>query len=102
MNPKSRYSPRKIGTIVDIIHIVVGIAVTIMAGFAISTPERFMYLFPLIFALAAVLSGVSGWYSLVTYQRNTRRKISGIAELVLTVLLLALFIVSAISIWGNN
>ena len=39
---KHKYSPRKIGTIVDSVHIVIGVAVTIMAVFAIFEPVKYM------------------------------------------------------------
>lgn len=99
---KHKYSPRKIGTIVDSVHIVIGVAVTIMAVFAIFEPVKYMFLFPVIFALAAVLSGVTGWYSLITYQRRSGKKAAGIVYLIVAVLLTVLTIISAVSIWGHN
>ena len=102
MSYRTQNSPRRTGNIIDSIHIAVGIAVTIMAGFAIFEPIRYMFLFPLIFFSSAVLSCASCWYSFITYQRNKRVQINGIIYLIVTVLLLILFVISAISIWGHN
>ncbi len=102
MSRKQKYSPRKTGTIIDTVHIVISAAVTIMALFAIFDPARFMFLFPLIFALAAVLCCASGWYNFTAFQRNTQRRVSGIAFIAVGALLAALFIISAVSIWANN
>lgn len=102
MSYKHRYSPRKIGTIVDSVHIVIGVAVTIMAVFAIFEPVKYMFLFPVIFALAAVLSAVTGWYSLIAFQRNSGKKAAGIIYLTVAVLLTVFAVISAVSIWGHN
>ena len=99
---KHKYSPRKIGTIVDSLHIFIGAAVTVMAVFAIFEPVKYMFLFPLIFLLAAVLSCVNSWYSFITYQRNRRKRAAGVVYLIAAIALALLFIVSAISIWGGN
>ena len=102
MSGKHKYSPRKTGTIIDSVHIVISAAVTIMALFAIFDPSRFMFLFPLIFALAALLFGVTGWYNMTAYQRNSQRKAAGIAYIIVAIVLAVLFAVSAVYIWGHN
>lgn len=99
---KVRNSPRRTGNIIDSVHIVIGAAVTIMAIFAIFKPVKYMFLFPVIFLLSSILTGVTCWYSFVIYKRTRKIKIAGIIYLIVTILLLALFIISAISIWGHN
>ncbi len=102
MASKRSYSPRRIGARIDMAHIIIGIAVVVMAFFAVIEPMKYMFLFPVIFFLAAVLSLITSWFMFVTYQRNTGKKIAGIIYAVLGVLLLSLFAVSAISIWADH
>lgn len=99
MSTKSSYSPRKLGTIIDMAHIIIGSLVMIMACFAILRPARYMILFPIIFFLASVLSLFNSWFMFATYQRNSRKKAAGIMYLVIGLVLFALFVISAISIW---
>ena len=102
MAAKKRYSPRKIGTMVDLTHIFIGLIILIMAGFAIFHPDKYMGLFPLIFFFASVLSFVTSWYMFVSSQRNSRKTVRGVVYLTIGLMLFGLFIVSAISIWGHN
>ncbi len=102
MSHRVRTSPRRTGNIIDSVHIVIGVAVTIMAVFAIFEPVKYMFLFPIIFFLSSILSGVTCWYSFVSYKRLRKIKVAGIVYLIVTVLLLALFLISAVSIWGHN
>ena len=101
MANKNRYTPSKIGTIIDLVHIVVGILVIVMAVFAILDPTKYMFLFPLVFFLAGVLSALTGWYTILTSKRNPRQKGMGAVYFVVVAFLLVLTVVSAISIWGN-
>lgn len=102
MAAKHRYSPGKIGSIVDIIHIAICIVVCFMAAFAITNPDSYSFLFPLIFLLASGLSAVTGWYILVSFLRNTKRKAAGIVYFAIALVLFLLFMVSAISIWFHD
>lgn len=99
MSSKGSYSPRKLGTIIDMAHIVIGVLIMIMACFAILRPARYMFLFPLIFFLASVLSFFNAWFLFAAYQRNSKKKASGIMYTVFGLLLFVLFAVSAVSIW---
>ena len=96
---KGSYSPRKLGTIIDMAHIIIGVLIIFMAFFAILKPARYMFLFPVIFFLAAVLSLFNSWFLFATCQRNSKKKASGIIYMIVGLLLLAVFIISAISIW---
>ena len=99
MAPKRSYSPRKLGTMLDTAHIVIGLAVVVMAFFAVLEPMKYMFLFPVIFFLASVLTLITSWFMFTAYKRNSRKKIAGIIYLIVGLLLLALFVVSAVSIW---
>ena len=99
MSTRGSYSPRKLGTIIDMAHIIIGLLVMIMACFAILRPARYMVLFPVIFFLASVLSLFNSWFLFATYQRNPRKRAAGIMYLVIGLLIFALFVISAISIW---
>lgn len=101
MAAKNGYSPRKLGTILDIAHIVIGILVIIMAFFAFLSPERYMVLFPLIFLLASALNLITGCFLLKMYPRIKKKKASGIAYVIVGSLIAVLCILSAVSIWGN-
>ena len=46
----------------DAMHIIIGIAVVVMAVISFLDTERYMFLFPAIFFLAAVLNLVTGKY----------------------------------------
>ena len=62
MSTRGSYSPRKLGTIIDMAHIIIGILIMVMACFAILRPARYMFLFPLIFFLASLLSFFNSWF----------------------------------------
>lgn len=85
--------------ILDILHIVVGIAVVALAVFAFLNPEGNRFLFPFIFLFAAVLNGVNGLYRIRESGRDKKRRFGGIAVVVLAGALLVICILSALSIW---
>ena len=58
----------------DAMHIIIGIAVVVMAVISFLDTERYMFLFPAIFFLAAVLNLVTGKYWL---SRTKREKNGG-------------------------
>lgn len=100
MAAKTRYSPRKTGMMVDIAHILIGIAVLTMAVFAVFRPQKYRVLFPVIFLLTALLDLISAWYRFKTIQRQ-KSKVSAFIYLFLGFVFLGLFIISAISIWRS-
>lgn len=82
----------------DILHIIIGAAVVVMAVVSFLNPEEYMFLFPVIFLLAAVLNVVSGRYR----YHNARDRGQSAAAVIQTVFGAAFFllgIISAISIW---
>ena len=54
----------------DAMHIIIGIAVVVMAVISFLDTERYMFLFPAIFFLAAVLNLVTGKYWLAPTKRE--------------------------------
>ncbi len=102
MAERSGYSLRRIGNIIDGIHILIGAAVILMAVLAFLDTARFSVFFPAIFLLAAVLNIVTGWFTLKMYQRMTKKRITGIIYIVMGAALLALAAVSALSLWFHK
>mgnify|MGYP001777738811 CR=1 FL=1 len=101
MQGKKRYSPRKLGTILDAAHIAIGICVVLMAIFAFFDPERYMYLFPLIFLLASVLNFLTGWFYIRMYPRVRKKKAAGSLYMVIGTITALLCIISAVAIYRN-
>ncbi|MDO5775787.1 MAG: hypothetical protein Q4P22_04110 [Eubacteriales bacterium] len=99
MSTRGSYSPRKLGTIIDMAHIIIGILIMVMACFAILRPARYMFLFPLIFFLASLLSFFNSWFLFAAYKRNSKKKAAGVIYACLGLLLFILTVISAISIW---
>lgn len=100
MTLKSNYSPRKYGTILDWLHIIIGVVIVILAILAFTNPTKNMILFPIIFFLAAFLNLMTGWFYLKMYPRMKKKQASGAAYLAAGVLILILSAVSAVSLWG--
>ena len=101
MAGNNRYSPRKLGTILDAAHIAIGICVVLMAIFAFFDPERYMYLFPLIFLLASVLNFLTGWFYIRMYPRVRKKKAAGSLYMVIGTITALLCIISAVAIYRN-
>lgn len=90
---------RNASMMMDMIHIVVGILIVVLAVISFLNPEDHMLLFPVIFFLAAALNGMNGIFRIRVSGREKKKKAAGIAALLFSVLLLALTIISAVSIW---
>lgn len=90
---------RNASMMVDLIHIVVGIVIVVLAVISFLNPEENMLLFPIIFLLAAVLNLINGVFKIRLAGREKKKKVSGIVILLFAFLLLALAVISAVSIW---
>ena len=97
-----RNSPRNTSLILDWMHIIIGALVVVMAVAAFINQEINMILFPVIFFLAAVLNIVNGVYRYQQSGRDRRRKASAIGLMVIAVFLLAVMVISAVSIWRRG
>lgn len=92
-------SLRNASMIVDVLHIVVGILIVTLAVISFLNPEDHMFLFPVIFFLAGMLNLVNGIYKIRLSGREKKKKAAGIAVLMFGFLLIALTVISAVSIW---
>ena len=77
----------------------IGIAVVVMAVISFRDTERYMFLFPAIFFLAAVLNLVTGKYWLSRTKRERRRRTAAVFQMVFGTTLLIFTFLSAMSIW---
>jgi len=96
---EKRKNPRNTELLLDLLHIVIGILVVVLAVLAFLNPDANQFLFPFIFFLAALLNGVNGWFKLIDSGRNKRKKISSILLCTIAGGLFLLGILSASSIW---
>lgn len=92
-------SPRNAGLALDMVHIIVGILIVVLAVISFLNPEGNMLLFPLIFLLAAVLNLINGIYRIHQSGRDKKKKMGGIGLTAVAVLLFILTVISAVSIW---
>lgn len=92
-------SLRNASMIVDILHIVVGILIVVLAVISFLSPEDHMLFFPAIFFLAGMLNLINGAYKIRLSGREKKKKAAGMAVLMFGILLMALTVISAVSIW---
>lgn len=92
-------SPRNTAFLLDLLHIVVGILVTVCAVLAFLNPEQNRFLFPVIFLLAALLNGVNGRHKMKESGRDKKKKAGGIALCAIAGALFVIGAISALSIW---
>ena len=83
----------------DTMHIVIGIAVVVMAAISFVNPEEYMFFFPIIFLLAAFLNLATGKFKMERSKRDKKKKISAACQMIFGGALLILAVISAISIW---
>ena len=83
----------------DTMHIIIGIAIAVMAIASFLNPEEYMVFFPVIFLLAAVLNLVTGKYHAGRSSRDKRRKAAAIVQMIFGAALAVLSVISAVSIW---
>lgn len=92
-------NPRNLAMMLDAAHIVIGILIVVLAIISFLNPEDHMLLFPVIFLLAVSLNLMNGIYKIRMSGREKKKKASGILVLLFGILLLALTVISAVSIW---
>ena len=86
----------------DTLHIVIGAAVVVMAVISFINPEEYMFFFPVIFLLAAILNLVTGKYRYKRSVRNQKKKISSALQMAFGGALAVLAVISAVSIWWRS
>ena len=94
-----RKTPRNTTFLVDMFHILVGIAIVILGVISFLNPEGNMLLFPIIFLLAAVLNMANGIYRVRQNKREKKKKMAGLSLILFGIVLMFLAVVSAVSIW---
>ncbi len=90
---------RNAALVVDAVHIVIGALIVLLAVITFLNPEGNQILLPVIFALAAALNVFNSVHKFRISGRSARRKAAAAAQLLLAVFLIAVAVVSAISIW---
>jgi hypothetical protein len=75
--PDRKHNPRKLIFTLDAVHLLVGIAVVVLAVIAFLSPEEHAVFFPAIFFLAAFLSLMNGIVRLRMSGRDTGKKTEG-------------------------
>ena len=89
-------NPHRTKATMDLIHIVICLAIVVLAVFAFAAPRENMHLFSAIFALAAVLNFLNGVPRLKRGRGTRGRVLSGIFLCVIGVLLLGMAVLSAV------
>lgn len=94
-------NPRNEALTLDLIHIVIGLLVVVCAVLVFIDPERNQVIFPFIFWLAALLNSINAWVRLRGWSRSRdkRRKAAGVLLVFAALLLAAVGVVSALSMW---
>jgi len=97
VNTVSRGTSRQL----DIVHIILGVIIVVMAIMAFINPVENMVLFPLIFFVAAVLKLISGVAVIMNANSEHDRKVhvKGYLQIIIGVIILGIGIISAVSIW---
>ncbi|WP_394522494.1 DUF6637 family protein [Lacrimispora sp. JR3] len=90
---------RNASMIVDLVHIVVGILIVVLAVVSFLNSEEYRFLLPVIFFLAATLNLIHGIYKVRLSGREKKKKAAGAGVVLFGVLLAALSVISAVSIW---
>ncbi len=90
---------RNTALMMDVVHIVIGVLVVILAVITFLNPEGNQILLPAIFVLAAILNVCNGVYKYKLSGRDRVRKAAAIGQMVLAALLILIAVISGISIW---
>lgn len=85
----------------DIVHIVLGVVIIVMAVMAFAKPQENMVLFPLIFMAAAALKIICGFTTALNAgsDHDRKKQLRGLLQIFAGVIILGIGIVSAVSIW---
>ena len=95
----SSRSSRSMDFFLNLVHIIVGIMIVILAVLSFLNAENNLVLFPVIFILAAVLNLVNGWVKIRRRGRDKKKLLAGAGLLLFGSALVLLAVVSAFSIW---
>ena len=88
----------------DTAHVILCIGIVVLAVIIFLNPEQFQYLFPVVFGLAAVMQFLHGVPKILAYRQShgadTGRLAAGILLCGLGAILIAVSVVSGVTIWG--
>ena len=88
----------------DTAHVILCIGIVVLAVVIFLNPVQFQYLFPLVFGLAAAMQFLHGVPKILAYRQshgtNKGGLVSGILLCVLGMILIAMAVVSGVTIWG--
>lgn len=90
---------RNLELFLDLLHIVVGIAIVVLAVLSFLNPENNLVLFPVIFMMASILNLVNGWVKVRRGGRDRKKQAHGAGLILFGCCFLALSVISALSIW---
>lgn len=90
---------RKFQTIVDIVHVIICIAIIVLAAVVFWKPLEHEFFYPFIFLLAAILNFVSALAKFGGARQGRNRFLPIFIPIVLGIILLVITFLSVISIW---
>ena len=91
-------NPRSLQMLGDVVHILICVAIVVLAVLAFLDPSGNSFVYPVIFCLAAVLNGVEAAGKLRRVGKKKNQKAAGIIFGVAAVALLVLTGISALSV----
>lgn len=99
MIQEKKKSGRNLYFALDMLHIVVGILIVILAVLAFLNPEENRILFPVIFLLATVLNFANGYDKFHRNRGRSKQRAAGTALMIVGTGLFFLCVLSALTIW---
>lgn len=99
MGQERKRGSRAPAFVLDVVHVVIGILVVVLAILAFLNPEDNMILFPVIFLLASILNFINGIDRYQNGRGQRKTQLSGMVLMAVGVVLLLLCIISAVTIW---
>ena len=101
---KKRRNPHMTAVVMDAAHVILCIGIVVLAVIIFMNPEQFQYLFPVVFALAAVMQFLHGIPKILAYRQShgmeKGRLVAGVLLCGLGVILMLVAAVSGVTIWG--
>lgn len=80
--------------IIEVLNLVLGIAIIVLAIMTFLNTQKYAFLFPVIFLLGAIMNGTTAIKNFLGANRGM-----GIVALLVTIALLVIFVASAIVVW---
>lgn len=100
---RKNHNPHMAGVLLDLAHVVLCIGIVVFAVIIFLNPMQFRQFFPAVFGLASLMQFLHGVPKLVSYHHSHGNKgpllAAGVVICVLGVILAALAVVSAVTIW---